>query len=224
MIMKRIEYLDYLRAFAAFAVVLLHVSAVGFRQSSPYTPEWHAFNFYDSISRWGVPIFVMISGALFLNPDKEFNIKKLYKKNIVRIITSFFFWSTFYALTVSILIKHNTSIVYIGGRIICGESHLWFLYMILGIYVCIPLLRPITFNKLLVNYFLIIAFITTFIMPSLFELLYHLTGPYLSMIDVLHRAYNTIGLNIALGYSSYFVLGHYLNNSNCKYFYLGGVS
>ena len=33
------------------------------------TYEWQTMNFFNSISRWGIMIFIMISGALFLNRD-----------------------------------------------------------------------------------------------------------------------------------------------------------
>ena len=64
---ERLLYLDWLRMFATFMVVTIHVSApyVG----TPYydaPTNWLGANFYESISRASVPLFVMISGALLL--------------------------------------------------------------------------------------------------------------------------------------------------------------
>lgn len=87
----RTVYFDVLRIIAICAVVVLHMSAQNFVESGVDTPEWQALNFYDSIVRWSVPVFVMISGALFL--DGENSIGKLYKKNIARIPVAFIFWS-----------------------------------------------------------------------------------------------------------------------------------
>lgn len=74
--MKRILYLDILRIMAIIAVVMLHVSAQRFYVSFP-SYEWEIRMFFNSMVRWGVPIFVMISGALFLDPQKKISLAKL---------------------------------------------------------------------------------------------------------------------------------------------------
>ena len=51
--MERKQYCDYLRVFATFAVVVLHVSATNWYITDVNGMEWQAFNFYDSIVRWG---------------------------------------------------------------------------------------------------------------------------------------------------------------------------
>ena len=63
----RILYFDFLRIFATLSVMVLHVTAQNWHGTSVSSFEWQTFNFFNSIVRWGVPIFVMISGALFLN-------------------------------------------------------------------------------------------------------------------------------------------------------------
>ena len=72
--MERKTYCDYLRLIATFAVVVLHVAAFNWENTDVNGIEWQTFNFYNSIVRWGVPIFVMISGSLFLN--REMSIRK----------------------------------------------------------------------------------------------------------------------------------------------------
>lgn len=77
MITERKNYLDVLRVIAIAAVIMIHVSAsfVNFYNSSL---DFALGNIFDSISRLAVPIFLMISGALMLNEEKEFNCKKGY--------------------------------------------------------------------------------------------------------------------------------------------------
>ncbi len=72
---NRTIYFDYLRVFATAAVILLHVAAFNWLSTDVNGYDWKVFNFYDSIVRWGVPVFVMISGALFLGRD-DISIKK----------------------------------------------------------------------------------------------------------------------------------------------------
>ena len=64
--MERKTYCDYLRVAATFAVVVLHVAASKWSAADVNGATWKAFNFYNSAVRWGVPIFIMISGSLFL--------------------------------------------------------------------------------------------------------------------------------------------------------------
>ena len=67
--MERKTYCDYLRLIATFAAVVLHVAASNWYSTDVNGLEWQSFNFYDSVVRWGVPIFVMISGSLFLSRE-----------------------------------------------------------------------------------------------------------------------------------------------------------
>ena len=89
----RLLHFDILRIIAAFSVVMLH-SAAQFWYDLPVSDtNWIITNSYNALFRFGVPIFVMISGALFLNPEKETNIRKLFTHNIARILILFIFWS-----------------------------------------------------------------------------------------------------------------------------------
>ena len=65
----RTVYFDYLRVFATLAVMVLHTSAQNWSKTDVNSFTWQTFNFFDSIVRWGVPVFVMISGSLFLSRD-----------------------------------------------------------------------------------------------------------------------------------------------------------
>ena len=67
---------DYLRILASFCVIILHLASQKINFINVYSKEWQVLNFYDSIVRWTVPVFAMISGALFLS--KEISLKKIY--------------------------------------------------------------------------------------------------------------------------------------------------
>ena len=53
---------DLLRIISAFSVVMLHVSAEYIHSNPVGSLDFQLANFMNSISRFGVPIFVMISG------------------------------------------------------------------------------------------------------------------------------------------------------------------
>ena len=83
--MGRIAFLNSLRLLATFGVVMLHSSAT-YLDNGIYAEENHyAFGFYNVINVYAVPVFVLISGALFLNPRKDVGYKVLFSKYVRRI-------------------------------------------------------------------------------------------------------------------------------------------
>ena len=202
----RIIQFDALRVIAALAVVWLHTSAQRFFDCYP-SIEWDARNFYDSMVRWAVPIFVMISGALFLNPEKKIGIKELYTKYIMRVVLIFIFWSIVYGVYDGISEKSLVSLVV---RMVQGPLHFWFLKMIIGLYICVPILRVIVKDKKLEQYFICLSLVTAFIIPMLFPLIGYFSG---FARDFAVKYYDEFGIKIALGHTGYFVLGHYLTHN-----------
>jgi len=203
--MERKVYFDFLRILATFSVIVLHVAAQNWNTTNINSIEWNIFNFYDSIVRWGVPIFIMISGSIFIN--KEVSIKKIYKKYIFRIITAFIFWSTIYA----ILLSNNYSIKTIIVNIIKGHYHMWFLFMIVGLYMITPLIKQITMNQNLIKYFIILAIIFSIIIPQAISLI---SIKFLSLGNFVQSIINKVNLHMVLGYTLYYILGYYLDKIN----------
>ena len=67
---NRVIYFDYLRIISIFSVVVLHMAGQNWKTSDVNSFNWGWFNLVDSLVRWGVPVFVMISGALFLEKSR----------------------------------------------------------------------------------------------------------------------------------------------------------
>ena len=95
---NRILYPDILRILSVFAVMMIHVSASGFYTNPVQSFTWQVVNFYECMVRWAVPVFVMVSGMFFLNPQKEITLSKLYRKNIFRIVMALITWAYFICL------------------------------------------------------------------------------------------------------------------------------
>ena len=84
---QRVACYDVLRVAATFAVVALHLSAQHWADTDIYSTAWQAFNLYDSLVRWTVPVFVMISGVFFLAGTQS--LRQILRKNVLRIVTAF---------------------------------------------------------------------------------------------------------------------------------------
>ena len=155
--------------------------------------------------RWAVPVFVMISGALFLG--RELPLRKIYGKYIFRIFTAFLFWSFFYAIA-EYMLKH--SVMGALGHFIEGHIHLWFLFMISMLYAVQPILKRIADSESLTKYFLVIAFFFTFLFPETVKIISLFSKKYSTFaIRVIDKFY----FHFTLGFTAYFLLSHLLNTA-----------
>ena len=206
---NRIIYFDYLRIFAIFAVMILHISAQNWYTTDVSSFEWQVFNFFNSAVHWCVPVFVMISGSLFLS--KEIPIKTVYSKYILRLVVSFVIWSAIYACFTG---NHLIDRLYAFVR---GHYHMWFIFMIIGLYICIPLIKPIAYDKNKSKYFLSIALIFVFVIPEVITLTKDFSGVQINTIaDIIEKDISDMKMNIVLGYTSYFIFGYVLNKVSLK--------
>jgi surface polysaccharide O-acyltransferase-like enzyme len=201
--MKRIEYGDILRIIATFAVVLLHMVANKWAFTDYTTNEWDIYNIINSGVRWCVPIFIMLSGMIFLNPKRKITTKQMYSKYILRVLVALIFWGLFYQVIDLILVKGEFNLPVLKDMILrigLGKSkyHLWFLYTIIALYVLVPIIRVYirTATRKEIEYFLIIIFAMSCIYPVVNYFLPVKAG------------YN---LPVVSEYIGMFVLGYYLS-------------
>lgn len=211
---ERIVYLDYLRFFAILAVILLHVAAEGWYELNVESLEWNVRNLYNSAVRWGVPVFLMISGSLFLS--REIETKKLYSKYILRLVIAYCVWSVFYA-AVGTLSDHGGRT---GGELaytfmikaIGGQFHLWFIPAIIGLYLCVPIFRQIVRKKEIANYYLLLSLAFSFIIPQIVNLSSDFAGGLVGdMVGVVSHALADVETSAVMGYGFYFILGCWLD-------------
>lgn len=207
---KRIIYLDLLRIFATGAMIALHVAASCVGAVPVDGAQFAAFNFYDSLVRFCVPVFVMISGVLFMNPDWEIKTSDLYRINVRRIAVSFLFWSAVY-----VAYSYITDVMLdgqamdaekaeqLGRDFIYGHYHMWFLYMIMGLYVMTPILRKIAADRQTEKYFIILSVIFCFAVNLLKYLPKYGVGVEEVMADV--------NPALVMGFSGYYLAGDYIH-------------
>ncbi len=194
---------------ACIGVIQIHVSASNWFLLTVNSFNWQTLNVFDAMARWCVPIFVMISGTLFLNPQKEIPIKAIFTKYIFRIIMVILFFGVFIYLFETLSagknIWHN-----IGYLFDCSNFyHLWYLYMIIGLYLLVPVLKIITQHatKKQFEYCLTILFAFSFVIPLLNDLL---SAQVKIILDNLR-------LPTISGFVFYFLLGRYLDIYNFRH-------
>ncbi len=207
----RIAYLDTLRVVSMVAVMVLHLAASGHRDSAAGSTEWAVCWLYNFGARFAVPVFVMISGALFLDPGKEITLPFLWKKYISKLLWVFFGWSLVYALAESI--KEHTLFtadyfLCVAQKTVTGHYHMWYLYLIAGLYLLTPLLRRIAADPARLRPTVIGLFLLNFGL----SLLTALPG-------VSQEVKAVVGSEIAAlltGYTGYYCLGWWLHQAQLK--------
>lgn len=204
---KRQTELDILRFLAVVAVVMTHVCG-GAVDTLPVTsPQWAVMNVMRAAVTWDVPVFVMISGRFFLDDSRPLTTKSLFGKSLKRLVIAFVVWSgvyqIFYTAKCAMLGVTYLNIKGILAEWVTGAYHLWYLYMLAGLYILTPLLRKIAEDKRLTEYFLVLFLVFQFLTN------YGVALPFVGSIveAVLGKMY----FHFALGYAGYFLLGWYLH-------------
>ncbi|ANU37998.1 acyltransferase [Vibrio scophthalmi] len=95
---ERVRFFDLLRCVAAIAVIAIHVLAP-YRNELGVIPfdQWASAVSINSISRWAVPVFILITGALMLSDKRDFELGYYVKRRLGKVLVPFLVWSLFYA-------------------------------------------------------------------------------------------------------------------------------
>ncbi len=198
---NRILSYDILRILSIIGVILMHVTYGRLYGSPTDSGQWTAVALLNGAAHFGVPVFVMISGALFLNPEREMNLKRLWTHTILRLAVVLLVWNVFYG--VKDFMAYNASPRYLLWEIVDGRPHLWFLPMIMGLYAITPLLLCWLKNAAPaeVRYILWLFFGFCIVWETLIAVI-----PF----DIVSYADKYRQIPLVCGYAGYYILGYYV--------------
>lgn len=144
----REKFLDKYRVAATCAVVLLHTitGVTDMTDMSLYPGEKKVFLVALDLICWCVPVFLMISGYLFLNPNRKIGRGQMLTKYCRRILLALFLFGIPYAWLEQIALEgtFRPGMLWEGVLMVLrGESwsHLWYLYLILFLYLLTPAMK-----------------------------------------------------------------------------------
>ena len=154
----RIVFLDYLRIFACFLVMLVHASEnfYGAAGSTDMAgPQSFLANetdrlwvsLYDGFSRMSVPLFIIVSAYLLMPMPAAQTSWQFYRRRAKRILPPFFVFMILYS-TLPLLwgqIDTATSTRDLSRLLLNFPTlagHLWFMYPLISIYLFIPIISP----------------------------------------------------------------------------------
>lgn len=140
---------DLIRTVAIVAVIMLHATrdATSFQPEAPFEIwRWWFVDAYQSVSRVGVPLFVMLSGTLLLQPSKNEPLSVFFKKRWVRIGLPFIFWGVIYFAWRVFANNESLTLGSLAQSVLSDPYpyfHFWYLYMLVGLYLLTPILRVV---------------------------------------------------------------------------------
>lgn len=206
----RIVFLDYLRVIACFMVVMVHACEFYYCTETGAIPTDDSARLWvsliDGAFRQSVPLFVMASS--FLLVPLTMDASTFFRRRFVRVFVPFLVWSLLYAVVPVITgsiddsLMHRISTILYTANVDSG--HLWFIYMLIGIYLVMPVISPWLrqVSKRGEEVFLAIWFLSTFT-----GYLRPLTGYVWGEVfwNNFHALY------YFSGYIGYVVLAHYIH-------------
>lgn len=211
----RIVFLDWLRVIACFMVILVHSIEpfyLGGPEGTYIASWWDAFwtTAIDSALRPAVPLFVLASSYLLfpLRTDTA----TFFRKRFTRVLIPFVMWSLLYALVPMVgsggEIDMVANLKNLGVNFMMHAGHLWFVYMLIGVYLLMPLLSPWIdkVSRKEERGFLILWALTT-ILPFFRPLAVSITGTTDLWGECPWNEFGTF--YYVSGFIGYLVLGHY---------------
>lgn len=204
---NRCLWLDYLKVFLAFVIVMQHSISPSWTSLPTESIEWQIINIFFLFSKTAVPLFVMCSGIGMLS--KERTIFTIWRKNIFHLLKAYICWMIVYGIydLISLYTSGYTEArLYINAllkSVLFGRYHTWFIIMLLGLYMITPLLSAITQKKEHLQYFIVLSVIFTTILPII---------QHFSQLSRLYDVIQNIHMNFVVGYSMYYLLGYYIFN------------
>lgn len=139
--------MDVTRTIAIFLVVLCHVIETeyyGIRTGKIMVSDlsWFYDNILFTLGRLGVPLFLMLSGALLLGI--EYDVGSFYKHSLLPLLLTTEIWTLinhFYYLKMSSSPFEMKYLIYdILFLKAPDANHMWYMPMILGMYLIVPFL------------------------------------------------------------------------------------
>lgn len=200
-------WITNLRVFATICVVFIHTAGGALiKFGKIHSETWWTANLINGFGRFTVPVFVMISGALLLG--REIELISFLQKRFLRVWVPFTLWVVIYIAYHNIFEKNpipfSRAILeyFTGGN---GQyGHLWFVYMILGLYLFTPIINYFVqkATETEIVYLLIICFIST----SIFQI-----------FKVFFKLNISLDISNFGSYLGYFVAGYYLKNKSFSF-------
>ncbi|WP_297958409.1 acyltransferase [uncultured Ruminococcus sp.] len=146
----RVLYLSRIKALACIAVVILHTVYTANNYSTTTGQQSLMLSLRNAMM-WAVPCFVMASGALLLDRNRELSAKKLFGKYIPRMALALVVFSVLFSVFDTFTTAHRSAGATVKDILTdifqgTGWPHMWYIYLMLAVYIMLPIYKLISSN------------------------------------------------------------------------------
>jgi surface polysaccharide O-acyltransferase-like enzyme len=169
---KRFAYMDFLRIAAVFLVIVNHTNSDVFQATGPPDVTWWFSIVWYYLSKIGVPLFVMVSGACLLpkvDPYKKAS-QRFFRIGAVLILFSYLYFlvnvaQNFGGVKDALDLLGFAKIIWHGPI----TDSFWYLYFYLGLMLMLPWLQRLTkaMQKRDLQYLILLSFGLSALWPLL---------------------------------------------------------
>ena len=201
--------ISYLRIFATVCVVFIHTCSTLTDNLELFSLTVYQKIFFSAAYQsmyWAVPAFFMITGSLLL--ERTICYKDILFKYVKKIVIILLVFGTTFSFIKQFAQNKTFSIVLIKNTLFSvledtGFGHLWYLYVLIGLYLLLPVFNLISklekeeIEKLLLVLFLfdfcapLISNLTgvkiAFSIPATYPVFYYVLGYYLSRFSTINN-------------------------------------
>ena len=146
---KRVVYYDILNIISIIAVVAMHQNSIVHK--NPMIRAWNTSLIVDCIFYFAVPVFCMLTGATLMNYREKYDTKTFFKKRFSKVLIPFLFWSSvmfIWKIFIIKTLKVNGVVELINDFFKYKHEYTYyFMFVILGLYLMMPLLSHFTEPK-----------------------------------------------------------------------------
>ncbi len=198
-----------MRVIAGMAIVLLHtmnVSEIIWQDDLSLAQERLSMAVVYSLM-WAVPVFIMVSGALLLDPQKDISVKKIYGTYVLRVVIALAVFVFIFRLFDMIMNRERFTAMIVLETVYkffsnSSWSHLWYLYLLIGLYLLLPAYRMVAANC----------------DEKAFGYLFVTGLVFLSLVPALESTLSKIAFNLQIPavYTLYFFAGYGISSGKLK--------
>lgn len=206
----RVRYFSLLRAVSCIAIVVYHSFYCAYLVFQPEETAAVSSLTIRNAMTFAVPCFVMVTGALLLDPEKKIPFSHIFKQYLLRAVLALVVFTFLFSLFdfveggieggADVLLNDYLTDLYTNG----SWLHMWYLYLLIGLYLMLPLYRILIqdLSEKLFKYLLVLYTIFQAIIPMLKTVFGLQIGFYIAVYTV---------------YPLYFFLGYALRKKTVTY-------
>ena len=210
MVGGQLTSISYLRIFATICIIWLHTCSTLCENQQLFAFDKTQSLFFSvsyQMMYWAVPVFFMITEMLFLRHEMHIEANDYFFKYTRRILVALFIFGIPYA-ALKMMMTDGFNISVLAKSILAvisdtGFGHLWYLYVLIGIYLIMPMLKSFC-NKTSDNEMKLVL-IALFIFNFCFPLLSRLTEYRIAFVgQILYPTF-------------YVLMGHWLFENRLRF-------